>query len=313
MRQARYNDKIETLLQKKGVILASDFFEVCEGMPAPSVYSKIRKLIDNGKITVVGKGKYMAVNKLKYCPVISPWMREINDYINSVCIGINHCITERKKNLYIDVLSSEIEQVINALKERYTKTISMKESSRFSGVLEGYIIVGNYVTESPVMDMSGIVVPSLEKELADAFVKGKPAIDDISFQKIMETYAVNNDRLSRYAARRGVSDEVKSAVNALSQNRIEMFSTVQRYLSTIPVIRAWVFGSFARGEEKPDSDLDLLVEYSEDVHLSLLDVVRYKLDLEKLINRDVDLVQDGYLKPFAAATAERDKYLIYAR
>ena len=70
MRQARYNDKIEVLLQKKGVIYASDFIEVCEGMPAPSVYSKIRKLTESGKITVVGKGKYIAVNKLKYSPDI---------------------------------------------------------------------------------------------------------------------------------------------------------------------------------------------------------------------------------------------------
>ena len=76
---------------------------------------------------------------------------------------------------------------------------------------------------------------------------------------------------------------------------------------------AWVFGSFARGEETPESDLDLLVDYDHEVKISLLDIVRFKLDIEKKIQREVDLVENGYLKPFAVASAERDKYLIYER
>jgi hypothetical protein len=35
--------------------------------------------------------------------------------------------------------------------------------------------------------------------------------------------------------------------------------------------------------------------------------------LESLIGREVDLVQNGFLKPFAVPSAERDKYLIYER
>ena len=76
---------------------------------------------------------------------------------------------------------------------------------------------------------------------------------------------------------------------------------------------AWVFGSFARGEETPESDLDLLVDYDHEVKISLLDIVRFKLDIEKKIQREVDLVENGYLKLFAVASAERDKYLIYER
>ena len=33
------------------------------------------------------------------------------------------------------------------------------------------------------------------------------------------------------------------------------------YFATQPVLKAWVFGSFARGEERPDSDIDLLVVF----------------------------------------------------
>ena len=74
-----------------------------------------------------------------------------------------------------------------------------------------------------------------------------------------------------------------------------------------------MFGSFARREENDSSDLDLLVDYDSTEGLSLLDIVKYKLDLEKLIGREVDLVENGYLKPFALPSAERDKYLIYER
>ena len=61
------------------------------------------------------------------------------------------------------------------------------------------------------------------------------------------------------------------------------------------VIEASVFGSFARGEDKFDSDLDLLVRYKENV--SLLDVSGLKFELEKLLGIKVDLVSKDYLKP----------------
>ncbi|MBR1489391.1 MAG: nucleotidyltransferase domain-containing protein [Bacteroidales bacterium] len=92
-----------------------------------------------------------------------------------------------------------------------------------------------------------------------------------------------------------------------------MIDRVQRKLASLPVTKAWVFGSFARGEETPESDLDLLVDYDKTAGISLLDVVRYKLDLENAIGRDVDLIENGSLKPFAVPSAEREKYLVYER
>ena len=60
------------------------------------------------------------------------------------------------------------------------------------------------------------------------------------------------------------------------------------------VIEASVFGSFSRGEHKPESDLDLLVRYKENV--SLFDVSGLKFELEKLLGIKVDLVSKDYLK-----------------
>ena len=61
------------------------------------------------------------------------------------------------------------------------------------------------------------------------------------------------------------------------------------------VVEASVFGSFIRGEAQPDSDLDLLVRYKENV--SLFDVSGLKCELEKLLGSKVDLISKDYLKP----------------
>ena len=89
-------------------------------------------------------------------------------------------------------------------------------------------------------------------------------------------------------------------------------TTIAEYFKTQPVLKAWLFGSFARGEETPDSDVDILVllDYSQKIGLRYFGMA---LDLEKLLGREVDLVEEGELLPFAQRTADRDKTLIYER
>ena len=55
------------------------------------------------------------------------------------------------------------------------------------------------------------------------------------------------------------------------------------------VKRAAIFGSFARGEAKAKSDVDLLIEYKSKTK-SLFDLVDLKSDLEKTLDRKVDIV-----------------------
>jgi predicted nucleotidyltransferase len=66
-------------------------------------------------------------------------------------------------------------------------------------------------------------------------------------------------------------------------------------LARYGITKAAVFGSAAKGTCHADSDIDLLVEIGED--LSLLDFVGLKLDLEEALNRKVDLVEYGMIKP----------------
>jgi hypothetical protein len=91
-----------------------------------------------------------------------------------------------------------------------------------------------------------------------------------------------------------------------------MNNAIADYFKTQPVVKAWLFGSFARGEETPLSDVDLLVQ----LDYSKLDGFGFFGmwgDLERLLNRSVDLVTVNSLEDFARESVERDKQLIYER
>ena len=72
---------------------------------------------------------------------------------------------------------------------------------------------------------------------------------------------------------------------------------IVRYFATQPIVKAWVFGSYARGEAHDGSDLDILVVFDKEVKVSF----------------DVDLITEGTLLSFAERTADNDKILIHER
>ena len=84
------------------------------------------------------------------------------------------------------------------------------------------------------------------------------------------------------------------------------------YFKTQPVVKAWIFGSFARGKETPLSDIDLLVQLDY-TKLDGFGFFGMWGDLERLLNRSVDLVTENSLADFARESVERDKQLHYER
>ena len=92
-----------------------------------------------------------------------------------------------------------------------------------------------------------------------------------------------------------------------------MTQIIADYFKTQPVVRAWLFGSFARGEETSESDVDILVQYDETARISLLTISHMMGELERSTGRRVDLIEDGCLMPFAVESVNRDKRLIYER
>ena len=91
-----------------------------------------------------------------------------------------------------------------------------------------------------------------------------------------------------------------------------MTRQIANYFKTQPVLKAWLFGSYARGEETENSDVDILVvlDHTQPVGLKFFGMYE---DLKELLGREVDLVVDRSLAPFARESVERDKLLIYER
>ncbi len=74
--------------------------------------------------------------------------------------------------------------------------------------------------------------------------------------------------------------------------RAEILAIAKRY----GVTRVRLFGSVVRGEDRPDSDLDVLATFEPG--RSLLDQAGFGHDLEALLGRKVDVVSEGWLSPY---------------
>ena len=91
-----------------------------------------------------------------------------------------------------------------------------------------------------------------------------------------------------------------------------MQQTIANYFKTQPVLKAWLFGSYARGDESPLSDVDILVQFDEG-GVSLLKHAAMICELEKILDRPVDIVPEKMLRPRVRESVDQDKKLIYER
>ena len=92
-----------------------------------------------------------------------------------------------------------------------------------------------------------------------------------------------------------------------------MQQTIADYFKTQPVLKVWLFGSFARGEESEMSDVDLLVQFDHSTPIGLFAYARMHRELSDRLGRHVDLVEEGTLRPAVAAAAQKDMKMIYER
>lgn len=77
-------------------------------------------------------------------------------------------------------------------------------------------------------------------------------------------------------------------------------------LSRLGVRSVSLVGSLARREERPNSDVDLLVDLAPDATFDLVDLVTLKEELAAELGREVDILFRGALRPYVAEAVERD-------
>ena len=84
--------------------------------------------------------------------------------------------------------------------------------------------------------------------------------------------------------------------NKANKNIEKVKSKIVNILKKNKVKRAGIFGSYARGDQKKNSDIDILVEINNP-NMSLLGFIGLKLKLEEIIGKKVDLVEYHAIKP----------------
>lgn len=89
-------------------------------------------------------------------------------------------------------------------------------------------------------------------------------------------------------------------------------NTIQNFFRNKPVLKAYLFGSFARNEAGADSDIDILVDLDYSSHIGL-GFITMQLELQNLLHRPDDLVSSQALSEFIAPFIDHDKQLIYER
>jgi predicted nucleotidyltransferase len=90
-------------------------------------------------------------------------------------------------------------------------------------------------------------------------------------------------------------------------------SIVNYFEKTSYVNKAWLFGSFARGEDDYLSDIDVMIDVPDNKDFSLFDLAEIQYQLEKLIQKKVDLVMKHGIKPQIMERILPDLKMIYER
>ena len=88
--------------------------------------------------------------------------------------------------------------------------------------------------------------------------------------------------------------------------------SIKNYFKTRPVLKAYLFGSYVRGNANTESDIDILVDLDYSQRIGLL-FIQMKIDLEKLLNNKVDLVSSNGVSKYIKPIVDSEKRLIYAK
>ncbi|MGW5452936.1 nucleotidyltransferase domain-containing protein [Nocardia sp. NPDC003979] len=130
-----------------------------------------------------------------------------------------------------------------------------------------------------------------QRELAKRAGVAQSTVANVEAGRRQPSFAMVEQLLGAAGFRLGTAlvNAVRPSV-LLEERRSEFEAVLTRY----PVTNVWLFGSVARGEDRPDSDLDLLVELAP--NSSVLDILDLDSELRELLGCPVDVVTTADLE-----------------
>jgi len=202
-----------------------------------TIRTRLNALRRRGILTPIGRGLYTLRELNDYSPEIDESLRQIYLKVRKqlpmtkICVWKPSWLNEfalHISSMRITVVESEKETeraVFEVLQE------VLREGSSLAGPLvflkpspeeidlyvsgkSPALVVGRLITEAPIKEIDGIVIPRLEKILVDLFV-GEPILESLIgdemdgiFRNAFDTYVINVDTMKRYARRRGREEEL---------------------------------------------------------------------------------------------------------
>jgi predicted nucleotidyltransferase/DNA-binding XRE family transcriptional regulator len=104
----------------------------------------------------------------------------------------------------------------------------------------------------------------------------------------------------------------KNTDRKTKHNRVNKI-IMKYFQSRSEISKAWLFGSFARGEDDLRSDIDVMIEVVPDSKFSLFDLSEIQHHLQNLLGRKIDIVMKGGVKKEVMERIKPDLKLIYER
>ena len=198
----------------------------------------LTKLIESGQLRRIGHGKYSKADKQQFAIVPTDDQQQLNEmlkqhwpfahfciYDGSVISPLQHLLAANNIT-YIETEREATSAVFNHLKDegltaylRPTRDLIYN----YIDLSQPAIFVKPLITESPVQECNGVLVPTLEKLLVDLqkdadFFYLQEAEGVNIFRNALSLYTINESRLLRYASRRGLRKEIETIIKSINSN-----------------------------------------------------------------------------------------------
>ncbi len=198
----------------------------------------LTKLVESGKLQRVAHGKYAVGTKQQFVIIPTDEQRSLNEELKQkwpyahFCIYNGNIISPLLHHLsannvtYIETEREAIVAVFNHLRDE-GKVAYLRPTREliynYIDLSQPSIFVKPLITESPVQECNGILVPTLEKLLVDLqkdkdFFYLQEAEGVNIFQNALSLYSINVSRLLRYASRRGIRKEIKTIIQTINSH-----------------------------------------------------------------------------------------------
>lgn len=198
----------------------------------------LTKLTESGQLRRVGHGKYTMADKHLFVVTPTDEHKSLNKELKAYwpfahfCIYNGNIISPLLHHLaanditYIETEREATFAIFNYLKDK-GQTAYLRPTRdliyNYIDLSQPAIFVKPLITESPVQESEGVLVPTLEKLLVDLqkdvdffYLQESEGVN--IFRNALSLYTINENRLLRYASRRGIREEIEKNIKSINSN-----------------------------------------------------------------------------------------------